>query len=71
MRLSRRIASGVCDVAFAENRAQADSLARDIESLGGRILDPPHEYLQYIKGYYAAFFTDPDGIKLELAHLPT
>jgi catechol 2,3-dioxygenase-like lactoylglutathione lyase family enzyme len=58
---------GLCEVAFnAENHAQVDSLARDIESFGGSILDPPKEYPEYVEGYYAVFFTDPDGIKLEL-----
>jgi glyoxylase I family protein len=62
---------GLCELAFnAENRAQVDSLAHDIESFGGRILNLPREYPEYVKGYYAVYFTDPDGIKLELAHLP-
>jgi len=60
---------GLCEVAFnAEYRAQVDSLAHDIESFGGRILDPPREYPEYVKGYYAVFFADPDGIKLEFVH---
>jgi len=33
------------------------------------ILDPPAEY-DYTPGYYALFFADPDGIKLELVHEP-
>ncbi|MGA2410101.1 MAG: VOC family protein [Candidatus Binataceae bacterium] len=62
---------GLCEVAFsAGSRAQVDALARDIESFGGRILHPAREYPEYIQGYYALFFTDPDGIKLEFAHLP-
>ena len=62
---------GLCEVAFrAENRAQVDALARDVPSWGGTILDPPREYPEYVPGYYAAFFADPDGIKLELVHIP-
>ncbi|KAF9426297.1 hypothetical protein BGZ94_006705 [Podila epigama] len=34
----------------------------------GHILDAPAFYPQYAKHYYAVFFTDPDGIKLELVH---
>ncbi|OGE31376.1 hypothetical protein A2631_06050 [Candidatus Daviesbacteria bacterium RIFCSPHIGHO2_01_FULL_44_29] len=30
----------------------------------------PAEYPQYTKGYYAVFFLDPDGIKLELMWTP-
>ena len=37
---------------------------------GGTILDPPREYLHYVPGYYAVFFSDPDGIELELVHIP-
>ncbi|KAF9913108.1 hypothetical protein EC991_003567 [Linnemannia zychae] len=35
---------------------------------GCTILDKPALYPQYGEGYYAVFFTDPDNIKLELAH---
>ena len=34
------------------------------------ILDPPAEYPQYGRGYYAVFFKDPDGLKLEGMHFP-
>ena len=34
------------------------------------ILDPPAEY-DYAPGYYAVFFADPDGMKLELVYEPT
>ena len=62
---------GLCEVAFrAENRDQVDALARDVPSWGGTILDPPREYPHYVPGYYAVFFADPDGIKLELVHIP-
>ena len=62
---------GLCEVAFrAESRAQVDALARDVVEIGGAILDAPREYPQYVPGYYAVFFADPDGIKLELAHIP-
>ncbi|KAF9135092.1 hypothetical protein BGW39_004724 [Mortierella sp. 14UC] len=37
---------------------------------GCSILDKPALYPQYGEGYYAVFFTDPDNIKLELAHTP-
>jgi len=62
---------GLCEVAFrAESRAQVDALARDVTGWGGTILDPPREYSEYVPGYYAVFFADPDGIKLELVHIP-
>ena len=61
---------GLREIAFrAESREQIDELARGISSHGGRILDPPREY-NYRPGYYSVFFTDPDGLKLEVVHYP-
>lgn len=61
---------GLCELAFAAtSRAAVDALATEVEGHGGRILDPPREY-DYTPGYYALFFADPDGIKLELVHIP-
>ena len=31
----------------------------------------PKEFPHYVEGYYATFFYDPDGIKLEVVHEPT
>ncbi len=42
-----------------------------ILALGGEILDPPTEYgghPAYGKQYFAAFFADPDGVKLEVVY---
>ena len=62
---------GLAEVAFAaETRAQVDALARALGARGVPILDRPREYPEYVPGYYAVFFTDPDGIKLELVHIP-
>ena len=62
---------GLCEVAFrADGRDEVDTLARDVPSFGGTILAAPREYPEYVPGYYAVFFADPDGIKLELVFLP-
>ena len=62
---------GLAEIAFrAETREQVDALARDVPGFGGTILDAPREYPEYVPGYYAVFFSDPDGIKLELVHIP-
>ncbi len=63
---------GLAEVAFrGESRDQVDALARDVPTWGGTILDAPREYPEYMPGYYAVFFADPDGIKLELVYLPS
>ena len=62
---------GLCELAFrAESREHVDALARNLAGIGARVLDPPREYPEYVPGYYAVFFADPDGIKLELVHIP-
>jgi catechol 2,3-dioxygenase-like lactoylglutathione lyase family enzyme len=61
---------GLREIAFrADSRAQIDELAKQIPAHGGKILDAPREY-DYVPGYDSVFFTDPDGIKLELVHVP-
>jgi catechol 2,3-dioxygenase-like lactoylglutathione lyase family enzyme len=61
---------GLREIAFSANdRAQIDALAGQIAAHGGTVLDAPREY-DYVPGYYAVFFTDPDGLKLELVHTP-
>ena len=47
----------------AENRDQVDEFYRLLVKNGATALDAPAEY-DYEPGYYAVFFTDPDGMKL-------
>jgi glyoxylase I family protein len=55
-----------------DSRAEVDRMHERLLSVGATILDPPAEYPQYNKGrgYYAVFFADPDGLKLECVHTP-
>lgn len=67
-----RYSPGLHHLAFnADNRDQVDELHNLLVEIGATILDPPAEYNQYAPGYYAVFFADPDGIKLELVHMPS
>jgi len=62
---------GLCEIAFAAgSRAEVDALATALVARGVPLLDAPREYPDYVPGYYAVFFTDPDGVKLELVHIP-
>lgn len=58
---------GIREIAFrANSRAVVDEIAKGVEAAGGKILDPAQEYPQYAPNYYSVFFTDPDGVKLEV-----
>lgn len=62
--------AGLRELAFAaETREEVEEIARELEAHGGTITDPPREY-SYWPGYYSVFFTDPDGIKLEVVVNP-
>jgi catechol 2,3-dioxygenase-like lactoylglutathione lyase family enzyme len=66
-----RYARGLHHLAWsADSREQVDAFHRLLVEQGATILEPPQAFLQYSPGYYAVFFEDPDGIKLELAHTP-
>jgi catechol 2,3-dioxygenase-like lactoylglutathione lyase family enzyme len=66
-----RYAPGLHHVAWrAESRRDVDLLHELLLKIGAMVLDPPTDYPAYGEGYYAVFFTDPDGIKLEFVHLP-
>jgi catechol 2,3-dioxygenase-like lactoylglutathione lyase family enzyme len=52
----------------ADSRQDVDRLHGRLVEAGATILDAPADYPQYGAGYYAVFFADPDGLKLELVH---
>jgi len=61
---------GIHHVAFeAWSRGLVDERAAWLAAGGAEIESPPQEY-GYLPGYYAVFFYDPDGIKLEIVHVP-
>ena len=65
-----RYSVGVHHVAFeAWSRATVDDRAEWLRERGAEIESGPEEY-GYQPGYYAVFFYDPDGIKLEIVHIP-
>jgi len=53
----------------APSRAVVDERAEWVRAQGMTIESGPEEY-SYQPGYYAVFFYDPDGIKLEIVHVP-
>src|SRR5258705_6801302 len=53
----------------AASRAIVDERARWLRANGALLESEPQEYT-YMPGYYAVFFYDPDGLKLEILHVP-
>jgi catechol 2,3-dioxygenase-like lactoylglutathione lyase family enzyme len=53
---------------WAESRAAVDKVAEVVRQAGGKNVEGPELCLEYSPGYYAVFFEDPDGNKLEVCY---
>ncbi len=53
---------------WAESRAAVDKVAEVVRKAGGKNLEGPELCVEYSPGYYAVFFEDPDGNKLEVCY---
>jgi len=63
----RRKPGAVHHLAFrAANRQEVDDVYRQILDIGASWIAEPQYYSQHGAGYYALFFKDPGGIKLEV-----
>ena len=61
---------GLHHIAFeAPSRADVDDRAAWLRAQNVELESEPQEYT-YSPGYYAVFFYDPDGLKLEIVHVP-
>jgi glyoxylase I family protein len=61
---------GLHHLAFeAASRGEVDERAEWLRAHGAELESEPQEYT-YMPGYYAVFFYDPDGLKLEIVHVP-
>ena len=61
---------GMHHIAFeAASRQDVDERAEWLRARNVELESEPQEYT-YIPGYYAVFFYDPDGLKLEIVHVP-
>ena len=66
-----RYSPGLHHLAFTSpSRAAVDSFHLSLLDLGLSVLDAPADYPEYAPGYYAIFFADPDGVKLEYVFTP-
>jgi catechol 2,3-dioxygenase-like lactoylglutathione lyase family enzyme len=55
----------------ARRREDVDAIHRFlVDELGAHIVHPPEESPQFAAGYYSVLFEDPDGIRVEVNHVP-
>ena len=59
-------ANGTRIAFWAETRDEVDRIAKVVPEIGGQNLEGPEVCVGYSPGYYAFFFEDPDGNKLEI-----
>jgi catechol 2,3-dioxygenase-like lactoylglutathione lyase family enzyme len=61
---------GLHHVCFrARERTDVDAIHAFVVEAGGKIVHPPEEGV-WAPGYYSVLFEDPDGIRLEVNHVP-
>lgn len=53
----------------ARERSDVDTLHNFLVELGAKIIHPPEDGA-WAPGYYSVLFEDPDGIRLEMNHVP-
>jgi catechol 2,3-dioxygenase-like lactoylglutathione lyase family enzyme len=64
-----RYAPGLHHLSFeVGSRQEVDLVFRELLAMGAEILDAPADYPHYREQFYAVYFADPDGIKLEVAY---
>ncbi|HSQ00190.1 MAG TPA: VOC family protein [Candidatus Dormibacteraeota bacterium] len=55
----------------ARSREDVDAIHRfAVDELRARIVHPPEDGSQFAPGYYSVLFEDPDGIRIEVNHVP-
>jgi catechol 2,3-dioxygenase-like lactoylglutathione lyase family enzyme len=55
----------------ARSREDVDAIYRFlVDELDATIVHPPEEGSQFAPGYYSVLFEDPDGIRVEVNHVP-
>jgi predicted lactoylglutathione lyase len=53
----------------ARERADVDEAHEFLKKIGARIVHGPQQD-GYAPGYYSVLFEDPDGVRLEINHVP-
>jgi catechol 2,3-dioxygenase-like lactoylglutathione lyase family enzyme len=53
---------------WADSRTEVDKIGELVREIGGQNIEGPEVCAEYSPGYYAVFFEDPDGNKLEVCY---
>jgi catechol 2,3-dioxygenase-like lactoylglutathione lyase family enzyme len=62
--------TGLHHICFrARNRDEVDEAHAFLEKIGATIIHPPQDD-DWAPGYYSVLFEDPDGVRLEINHVP-
>jgi catechol 2,3-dioxygenase-like lactoylglutathione lyase family enzyme len=56
---------------WAPSREAVDKVAEVVRQAGAKNIEGPELCVEYSPGYYAVFFEDPDGNKLEVCYRPS
>ncbi|HVH06573.1 MAG TPA: VOC family protein [Myxococcota bacterium] len=54
----------------ARERGDVDTVYRFLQEIGAHIVHPPEDGSNFAPGYYSVLFEDPDGIRVEVNHVP-
>ena len=67
-----QLRSGLHHLCFrARRREDVDAIHRFlVDDLDARIVHPPEDGSHFAPGYYSVLFEDPDGIRVEVNHVP-
>ena len=70
-RVHDRYTVGLHHIAWnAASMEDVDAMYAHLKQIGAHVLFPPAHYPEYHTPYYAVFFSDPDGLKLEYVWRP-
>ncbi|TVZ76731.1 VOC family protein [Streptomyces sp. BK340] len=55
---------------LADDRDTVQTVHSNVTEGGWTVVHEPREYPEYAEGYFAVFVEDPDGLRIEVAHIP-
>jgi catechol 2,3-dioxygenase-like lactoylglutathione lyase family enzyme len=62
------VPTATCIAFWVDRRDEVDRIGEVVRTIGGRKVEGPAFNPEYGEDYYAVFFEDPDGNRLEVVH---